>query len=299
MNAIGRIWATAAASAIFAGVGFGATAPAQATVIDPNFTVCANTTNDTCGAHPNLISGSGSFNSFTFGNSGAGPLDPFLILVAVPDTSAGVQNLLGGPVFNANNAPGITVAAAAGTVLYSAATPVIGADGYIGELSSTPVNCDDLYCFAGLNNGNSSESFASFNSTSGGTPPEQQLLGYLPEHYSVYAFLVTVTPGVGNNLGNGLVYNIPYDSLALGSFVAAYGVESCTTSSTDNKGNVTPCSDSGHVYDSAFTVSGWVGSSSGGPITSGFAAPEPGTLALFSLALLALGLGSRRRSILA
>lgn len=258
-------------------------APAQATtVIDPNFAICTATTNDACGNHPNLIdAGSGSFNAFTFGGAGAGPLDPFLILLAVPNDGTSIGDA---PTFT-NVASNVTVSPASDPLIYTSGTTV-NAGGYLGELTtSTPVNCDDLYCFAGLIDGNSSESFASFNSSSNGGPgPEEQLLGYLPSRYSIYAFVVDVNGHTnGTNLGNNTLYNIPYFGMESGTFVAAYGIECYPLDKQCN-----------HVYDSAFTVSGWA-SSSGGPPTSGFA-PEPGTIALLGLGLAALGVRYRRRA---
>lgn len=146
----------------------------------------------------------------------------------------------------------------------------------MGELNSgAPANCSDLYCFAGLTGGNSSENFANFT-----LAEENTLLGVTPTSFSVYEFTATVAgTGTGSNLGNATVYNIPYTSTPLGSYVAAYGIE---TFPLPNHGNV-------HVYASPFTTSGWA---TGRPPQQ---LPEPESIALLGLGMLVLAATRRKR----
>src|SRR5262245_46069011 len=65
-----------------------AAGPSHALLIDPNFKVCPLGTTDTslpvCNADPNSITTAGVTVGVE-GNAGNGPLDPFLLLVAVPN----------------------------------------------------------------------------------------------------------------------------------------------------------------------------------------------------------------------
>lgn len=280
--------------AISAGVaimltGFVASTPTLAAVIDPNFTVCTATASGACGNEPNTISTSGSFNAFTFGSSGNGPLNPFLLLFAVPNLSPNSGPAGFSPGFTGSN-PTVT---AASSQQYEQTTTV-QAGGYLGELtaSSTLSSCKDLYCFAGLNNGNSSENFDNFTkyfqflTTSG---LNQLSNSAIPTSYSVYEYTAQVsgTP-TGQNLGNGEIYTIPYTNLPWGTFAAAYGIDKC---GPDTAGTG-PCPDAQFVYDSAFTVSGFTdGPTQLPPVTL----PEPGTLALLGISLTALAFSRRRR----
>jgi hypothetical protein len=266
---------TAVGLLAFFGMVVGGPASAAPVIIDPNFAVCNATTPGACGADPNQIGTSGSLNTFVIGGAGAGPLNPFLILVAVPDLPnpplSGIQGTA--PVFTSSGS--LTIAAA--TTAQYGQTNVPGSGGYLGELNSlAPSNCSDLYCFAGLIGGNSSMNFANFTLAA-----ENTLLGVTPTSFSVYEFAVTVTgTPTGDNLGNDGIYNIPYDSIPVGSYVAAYGIEQFPL---PDHGNV-------QVYASPFTTAGWVTGKR--PPQS---LPEPGSLALCGLAILALAASRRKR----
>jgi hypothetical protein len=275
---------TAAGMLAFFWMAAGGASWAAPVIIDPNFAVCNDTTPGACGVHPNSIGTSGSLNAFVIGGAGAGPVNPFLILVAVPDLPnpplSGVPGT--SPVFTSS----ATVTLAAATGAQYGQTNVPGSGGYLGELNSlTPVTCDDLYCFAGLTGGNSSMSFPSFTGTGAGENglAEKALLGVIPTSFSVYEFTVAVTgTPTGSNLGTSDVYNIPYSSIPLGSYVAAYGIEQFPL---PDHGNV-------QVYASPFTTAGWVTGKR--PPQS---LPEPESVALLGLALLALAATPRKRKV--
>jgi PEP-CTERM motif len=263
----------AAGMLAFFGVATGGVSWAAPVILDPNFAVCNATTSGACSADPNQIGTSGSFNAFVIGNAGAGPLNPFLILVAVPDLPKPPLSGAPGtsPVFTSSAS--ITLAPA--TSAQYGQTNVPNAVGYLGELNSgAPSNCSDLYCFAGLTGGNNSMNFANFT-----LPEENTLLGVTPTSFSVYEFTATVAgTGTGSNLGDGTVYNIPYTSTPLGSYVAAYGIE---TFPLPTKGGV-------EVYASPFTTSGWA---TGGPPKQ---LPEPESIALMGLGMLVLAATRRK-----
>ena len=269
-----RAWGLVAGVLVALMITAGAPSWAAPVLIDPNFAVCNATTPGECGYDPNNIHASGSFNAFVIGGAGAGPLNPFLILVAVPDLPYPLSGIPGtSPVFTSSAA--ITVAAATSAQYGQTRLPTSG--GYLGELnSSAPSNCMDVYCYAGLAGGNSSMNFSNFT-----LAPEQALLSVTPTSFSVYEFTAAVTDtSTGSNLGNIRIYNVPYASIPLGSYVAAYGIEQFPL---PTKGNV-------HVYASPFTTAGWV---TGNTPPQGV--PEPQSLALFAVAMLVLVATRRKR----
>ena len=152
-----RAWGLVAGVLVALMITAGAPSWAAPVLIDPNFAVCNATTPGECGYDPNNIHASGSFNAFVIGGAGAGPLNPFLILVAVPDLPYPLSGIPGtSPVFTSSAA--ITVAAATSAQYGQTRLPTSG--GYLGELnSSAPSNCMDVYCYAGLAGGEQFDEF--------------------------------------------------------------------------------------------------------------------------------------------
>jgi len=201
--------ASALAFAMLAAVGTG---PA----LGGNFAVCNASSTVTCGADPNPIFA--SFHAFTIGKDGNGPLNPFLLFVAIPNIDATPE--LAPTIASTGN----TIALATSPRYGQTGTPV---SGYLGELSAG----DEIYGMAGLTGNNS----MNWSNLSGLDP------GVLS--FSVYEFVATIgaTP-VGNNLGNGNDYVFSYTNLAAGSYIAAWGED--------------PQTHHTFVYDSPFTTSG-------------------------------------------
>jgi len=243
-------------------------APIQ--LIDPNFSVCKYGTLDvsSCGpTDPQRVTSQG-VSVGVIGNAGLGPLSPFLILAAVPDLPKPQYPGAPAPAPTWGSIPasaGYSISAATSAQYGQTKTP--GAGGYLGDLTSSSA---DLYTFAGLPGGN-----ASFNFTNmAGFASEAALHGgVLPTSFSIYEFLVTVTkPSLfssGNNLNQANVYNLPFSSVTGGTYIAAWGIE------------YMPPTNGTHVYDSAFTVAGFVGDSNRPPQQI----PEPGSLLLMGLGL--------------
>lgn len=247
--------------------------PAHAVlVIDPNFAVCPLGTTDatTCGLDPNPVSSAG-VTVGVIGNAGDGPLNPFLLFVAVPTLPSPPLSGAPAPAPIPGVSGSLTIALATSAQYGQTNTPV---NGYLGELTSS-----DIYTFAGVTDGNNSFSFVNM----AGLAAEQTLLGTTPTSFSIYEFIVTVDSITGNLGTAPTVYDLPFTSLALGSYVAAYGIEA------------NPAVDGTHVYDSAFTVGGFVNSS--GPPPSSGPMPEPSTsaLALLGLGLILLSFRARRK----
>ena len=263
-GAVAKGWGTLwRAAALVGALGFAGIASAQTTIIDPNFKVCplgtASVSN--CNGDPNLITTAGVTVGVEGNSPGAGPLDPFLLLIAVPTGTAA-------PTIGSSTGLSVTFAT---TAMYGQTnTPTAG-------LLSGLFTSGDLYSFAGLTNGNSSMNFTNMTGTA-----EQTALGFIPASFTVYEIVVNVLSAIdGTNLGGApTVYDINL-GLAVGDFVAAYGIEIFPL----------PTHGSDHVYDSAFTVSGLVTTTttttSGTSFTTG-QIPEPGTLALLGLAMLGL-----------
>jgi hypothetical protein len=246
--------------------------PAQADpfeLIDPNFSVCAFGTLDvtSCGpTDPQRVTSLG-VSVGVIGNAGAGPLSPFLILAAVPDLPT--------PKYPGAPAPAPTWGSPTGGYSIAAATSAQygqtnapSATGYLGELTSSS---PDLYTFAGLlAQSNNSFNFPNMSGFSG----ELALHGgVMPTSFSIYEFLVTVTNASlfssGDNLDTGNVYNLPFSSVTAGTYIAAWGIDK------------NPPSGHTFVYDSAFTVAGFVGDTKLPPLQL----PEPGSLVLVGLGL--------------
>ena len=238
--------------------------------VDPNFVVCASTaiTNAaTCGLHPNPIDGTAGFYAGVHegNNPTTGPLDPFLIFVAVPNLGPGGTPTPG-------TALDLTVTPDT-TALYGGTVP--NSSGFVGNMTS-----GDMLGFVGVPGGNNSMSFPNFT----GTGPQQNgaaesaLLGGTPTSFAIYEFDVNIDAVTdGQGLGGNFIYDVPL-TIPLGSYVAAYGIDQYPP---PTQGNV-------KVFDSAFTVAGWVNTS-----TSEESAPEPGTVALLGIGL--AGLAFRRR----
>ena len=265
---------------------FAVSAVAIAVVADPiwaaNMPVCIGTTPTACGADPNQLAGAGSFNVFEIGAAGNGPLDPFLILVAVPDLPSPLSGVPGpSPVFTSNASVTITAATSA----QYGQTNVPGAGGYLGEFTSG----NEIYGFAGLTGGPNSMSFANFT-LGGAGGAEATLLGVLPTSFSLYEFTIDVLGHTnGTDLGNAFNVNIPYSSIALGSYVGAWGTETFA--------NGVP---GGTNYATPFTTGGWINTSSSGSSSgSSGQVPEPNSSALAMLGVVMLGgvLWFRRRSM--
>lgn len=236
-------------------------------LIDPNFAVCPLGTPNAsvCGLDPNPV-GSNGVTVGVIGNAGAGPLNPFLLFVAIPDEPSPPLGGAPAPAPGIGSSANLTISLATSAQYGQTNTPV---GGYLGELTS-----GDIYGFAGVPDGNASMNFANMS----GLLLEQTLLGTTPTSFSIYELVVRVnaTP-VGNNLGTApTVYDIPL-TLSVGSYVAAYGIEN------------NPPARGTHVYDSAFTVSGLVTTIIRQQV------PEPGILALVGLALLGMALVRRTR----
>ena len=256
---------------------------ARATLIDPNFIVCnSSSLTSSCGVDPNPINSSGSFYAGVQGNSGAGPIDPFLLLVATPSTNSslggGATFSSGSYVVSGTNAGGSLTVTAATTAQYGQTT-TLGSDGYLGQFTSSD---SDLYAFAGLAGGNNSFNWANMAGTGQNGTAEQTLLGYTPDSFSVYEYTVDLSSSTGN-LGTDDIYKILYNSIPLGSYVAAWGIEQYPIPTQGND----------FVYDSAFTVGGWVNDGKVPP--QNFNVPEPATLALFAIGLFGVGFMRRRR----
>lgn len=252
-------------------------ASAQTTYIDPNFSVCAFGTADvsSCGpTDPQLVTSAGVAIG-VIGNAGTGPTNPFLILIAVPDLPNPPYTGVAAPAPVPGAGSGLTIALATTAYYGQTNVPVVG---YLGEFTSSS---PDLYTFAGLPVGNNSMNFGNLSGNA--------LYATAPTSFSIYEFTVTLdSPPPPGSLGTAPVYQLPFTSLGLGSYVAAWGLE--TDSGTGTR----------HVYDSAFTVAGFVNSSSSSSSSStsssGLASssgniPEPnsGLLALLGVGLLGAG----------
>jgi hypothetical protein len=240
------------------------------TFIDPNFFVCSGTTADACGGDPNPISSSG-FNVFTNATGTSGPLNPFLIVVAVP-------NLPGVTVPVIDSSSSLTVSIVGTSPLYggfqTSSSGLIA--GSFDSNSKDSVNIHqpaDLFGFAGLYPSNNSMSFTNLST-------KDLTLGLNPASFFVYEFAVTVIgTSTGQNLGNNSVFSFT-SNLALGSFVGAWGIE-CYTSPDI-------CQNGTNVYDSAFTVAGWVNNLQPPPPPDPTPTPEPTTVWMLGLGLLGL-----------
>ena len=248
--------------------------------IDPNFSVCAyGTVNvSSCGTtDPQLVTSQG-ISVGVIGGAGAGPLNPFLILAAVPALPTPQYPGAPAPAPTWGSTAGFGYSIAAATSAHYGQTNSPGAGGYLGQMTSSSA---DLYTFAGLPAGNNSFNFPNMAGFSG----EAALHGGVaPTSFSIYEFLVTITnPALfssGSNLANGNVYNLPLASVLGGTYFAAWGIER------------DPASNGTHVYDSAFTVAGFVTDTRLPPRQ----VPEPGSLALLGLGLGLFGLRWRGRS---
>jgi hypothetical protein len=225
-----------------------------------NFAVCPTgaTSASSCSTDPNPIGGS----DFLVGSVSAAhiPVNPFLILLAIPDQGDGHSLSFTVPVS-------------------TVATP--GADIYGGTwntgtgLVTNTFTSGEVYSASGLSGGNNSMSFANFSGTNSGQngAAEAALLGLSapPTSYALYVFEASPAAFVS---GTDL-YDIPWTtSVPLGTYVAAYGCDIAGTSSCRN----------GDVVASPFTTAGWIT----------HRVPEPGTLVLLGVAFAGLSWARRR-----
>jgi hypothetical protein len=242
-----------------------------------NISLCAlNTSNvNSCGStDPQLVSSTG-VSVGVIGGAGAGPLNPFLLFAIVPDLPAPPYpgSPATAPVPGTSSSLAINLATSAWYGQTN--TP---SSGYLGEwTSSSP----DIYSFAGLATGNNSVNWSNLSGYSG---LASLFGGTAPTSFSVFEYTVQINNvSAGSNLGTSGVYDLPFTSLALGTYLAAWGIEN------------NPATNQSTTYASPFTTTGFVNSSSGGGgASSGGNIPEPATLALVGLGLLAVAaMGSR------
>ena len=245
-----------------------------------NISLCALGTSNvsSCGTtDPQLINSTG-VSVGVIGGSGAGPLNPFLLFAIVPDMPAPPYpgSPATAPVPGTSSSLAITLA----TSGYYGQTN-IPVNGYLGEWTSSS---SDIYAFAGLATGNNSVNWTNLSGYAG---LAGLFGGTAPTSFSVFEYTVQINNvSAGSNLGTSSVYDLPFTSLALGTYLAAWGIE------TNPPGHGTT------TYASPFTTTGFVNSSSsgGGGASSGGNIPEPATLALVGLGLLAAATMGMRRA---
>jgi hypothetical protein len=233
-------------------------------------TVCAMG----CAGDPNLIGNTNAVDIFQNSNGAPNLANPVLLIIGIPNDLTGnlfASNPISGVTYinpytgGTTGTAGTSSFAAGGT--YGMINPTVAGTGYFGNMTTS-----DVYTFLNLNGPNS-------NSFTNWAAADLATNSINATNFGIYVFALT---SVSATLGpNGLI-NILFSSgkLPLGTYAVAFG---CATAPS----GTTACAPS-DSYSVPFTEAGLT-------TTGRQSTPEPSSLFLFGVGILALGLVMRRQ----